>query len=236
VFADPADDTSATVNDPYQVAFCSSLGFTPRIDLRLKGGTRRGEFPSLTATVTPHPGQANIRATSVALPPSLFLEQRHIKKICSRSQSAARSCPAASIYGHARAVTPLLEEPLEGPVYLRASGTNLPDLVASLTGRGFRIDVVGRIDSKKGGMRGTYELLPDAPVTKFSLTLSGGKKGLLVNSDDTCDDAQATVRMLGQNNKALVLKPPLVNSACKKQTKAKQNNSKHPKTSGRQGR
>jgi hypothetical protein len=236
-FANPADDTTATVSDPYQVAFCSSLGFEPRMELRLKGGTRRGKFPSLTATVTPHPGQANIRATSVTLPPSLFLEQNHIKTICSRAQSAAGSCPAASIYGHARAITPLLEDPLEGPVYLRASANKLPDLVAQLGGRGVRIDVVGRIDSKKGGMRATYELLPDAPVTKFALTLNGGKRGLLVNSDDTCDGAHATARMLGQNNKGVVLKPPVVNPACKKQTNAKQKNKpKHKKKVGGHGR
>jgi hypothetical protein len=205
------------------------------MDLQLKGGTRRGKFPSLTATVTPRPGQAAIRAVSVTLPPSLFLEQDHIKTICSRAQSAAGSCPAASIYGHARAITPLLEAPLEGPVYLRASGNHLPDLVAQLSGRGVRIDVVGRIDSKKGGMRATYELLPDAPVTKFSLILNGGKRGLLVNSDDTCEGAHASARMLGQNNKALVLRPPLLNPACKKHAKKKVK-AKHKKETGGRGK
>jgi hypothetical protein len=227
IFSDPADDTTATVSDPFQVAFCSSLKFRPKIDLRLKGGTRRGKFPSLKATVTPRPGQANIGAVSVSLPPFLFLEQSHIKTICSRSQSAADTCPAGSVYGHARAITPLLDEPLEGPVYLRASGNHLPDLVASLRDRGIRIDVVGRIDSKKGGMRATYEVLPDAPVTKFALTLNGGKRGLLVNSDDTCDGARATARMFGQNNKGVVLKPALINPACKKKGKAKKKTRRH---------
>jgi hypothetical protein len=219
VFSNPADDTTATVTDPFQVAFCSSLGFEPKIDLRLKGGTRRGKFPSLKATVTPRPGQANIGAVSVNLPPSLFLEQSHIKTICSRPQSATGTCPARSIYGHARAITPLMDEPLEGPVYLRASADGLPDLVASLSGRGVRIDVVGRIDSKKGGMRATYDVLPDAPVTKFSLTLNGGNRGLLVNSDDACQAVAATARMYGQNNKVVVLKPAVINSACRDKNK-----------------
>jgi len=220
-FSDPSDDTTARVSDPYQVAFCSSLSFAPKIALRLKGGTRRGRFPALTATVTPRPGDANIAAATVTLPPSLFLEQRHIGTVCGVAASQAGSCPAASIYGHARAVTPLLETPLEGPVYLRASANKLPDLVAELSGRGVRMRIVGRIDSRHGGLRATYEGLPDAPLTSFALTLRGGGKGLLVNSDDACKAARATVRMLGQNNTGQVSRPPVVNPACKRPQKAK---------------
>jgi hypothetical protein len=231
-FSTPADDSTAAVTNPFQVSFCSSLDFKPKIDLRLKGGTRRGRFPALTATVTPAAGQANIGQVSVNLPPSIFLEQRHIDTVCSRPQSAAGSCPRGSIYGTARAVTPLMDEPLEGPVYLRASDNKLPDLVAALGGRGIRIDVVGRIDSKRGGMRATYDVLPDAPVTKFSLTLAGGKHGLLVNSDNACKAARATARMIGQNNRGIVLKPVVVNSACKKKGK-KKHRRHHPKAGSR---
>jgi hypothetical protein len=63
----------------------------------------------------------------VTLPHSEFLEQSHIGTVCTRVQFAAKKCPAASVYGTARAITPLLDQPL-GPVY------PLPDLVAALTG------------------------------------------------------------------------------------------------------
>jgi hypothetical protein len=196
------------------------LGFKPKLSLRMKGGTKRGEYPSLTATVTPRPGDANIGTTSVALPPSEFLAQEHIQTICTRAQFEAKRCPPTSVYGHARAITPLMDEPLEGPVYLRASNNKLPDLVAAINGRGIRIDVVGRIDSIKGGMRATYDILPDAPVSKFSLTLLGGKRGLLVNSDNACNATEpATARMVGQNRVGVILHPPLVNSKCKKHSK-----------------
>ncbi len=54
--------------------------------------------------------------------------------------------------------------------------------MAALRGGGndLAIDVVGRIDSVRGGLRGTFEVLPDAPVSKFVMTLFGGKRGLLV--------------------------------------------------------
>ena len=47
--------------------------------------------------------------------------------------------------GAAEAVTPLLDQPLEGPVYLRSSSHKLPDLVADLKGQ-IDIELVGRID------------------------------------------------------------------------------------------
>jgi hypothetical protein len=216
LFSNPADDTTATATAPFQVSSCGSLGFEPRIALRLGGGTRRSVYPALRTAVTPRPGNANIGKAVVTLPPALFLAQEHIDTICSRPQSAASKCPAGSIYGKARAITPLLDEPLEGPVYLRASGNKLPDLVAELHGRGVRVDVVGRIDSVRGGMRATYDVLPDAPVSKFVLTLKGGKHGLLVNSDDICASSPGSARMVGQNNSGVTLRPKLLSPKCSK--------------------
>jgi hypothetical protein len=149
----------------------------------------------------------------VALPHSEFLENAHIQTICTRIQFAANACPAKSVYGHARVVTPLLDEPLQGPVYLRSSNNRLPDLVAALHGQ-VEIDLVGRIDSVNGGIRTTFDAVPDAPVTKFVLTMQGGKKGLLVNSTNLCAGShRARVKMRAQNGKSLVLQPK-VRSAC----------------------
>ena len=205
-----ADDTVAAVISPFQVSNCSALGFEPRLRLSLEGATRRGGYPALEAVVRPRPGNANIGKAAVALPPSIFLAQNHIDGICTGPQFAAERCPAASVYGHAQAITPLLGQPLEGPVYLRSSGNQLPDLVADLSGAGIRIEVGGRIDSVDGGIRGSFDVLPDAPVTKFTLTLKGGKRGLLVNSEDLCaTQARASARMIGQNNHLASLRPRL---------------------------
>jgi hypothetical protein len=215
-FDDSGDDTTASVPTRFQVSDCSSLSFNPRIALRLRGLTRRGAYPSLTATVTPRFDQANIGTASVALPAAIFLATEHIGAVCTRPAFAARRCPAASVYGYARAVTPLLDQPLEGPVYLRVSSDKLPELVADISGGGIRNEVVGRIDSVKGGMRATYDVLPDAPVTKFSLTLFGGKRGLLVNAQNICTAGPAKARMVGQNNVGVVLYPKLKDRKCKK--------------------
>jgi hypothetical protein len=207
-FGTAADDSLAAATAPYQAFNCSALGFKPGISIRVKGGTTRSKHPSLHVEVRPRAGDANIAAASVALPPSLFLDQAHIKGICTRTQFAAQKCPADSVYGHARVYTPLLGAPLEGPVYLRASDNLLPDLVFALRGSGFEVDPAGRIDSYKGGIRGTFPTIPDAPVSKFEMTLRGGKKGLLQNSDNLCAGPQlATARLLGHANRGWAFQP-----------------------------
>ena len=84
---------SAALTQRFQVGGCSSLGFKPKLSLKLKGGTKRGDHPALTATLTMPPGGANIASAQVALPHSEFLDQAHIRTICTRVQFAARRLP-----------------------------------------------------------------------------------------------------------------------------------------------
>ena len=213
-----ADDTAADVSVRFQVANCARLGFKPRLALRLKGGTKRGQYPQLTATLTARPGDANIARAAVTLPRSEFLAQEHIRTVCTRVQFAADNCPKAAIYGRARAITPLFDRPLEGPVYLRSSSNPLPDLVAKLAGE-VTVVLSGRIDSKNRGIRNTFDVVPDAPVTKFVLRMQGGKKGLLVNSRDICRSTyRADARFRAQNGKRLNLRPVLA-APCKKKVR-----------------
>ncbi|HZI77270.1 MAG TPA: hypothetical protein VFD73_25170, partial [Gemmatimonadales bacterium] len=202
---------SATLRNRFQVGGCERLGFKPKLSLKLKGGTKRGGHPSLHATVTYPKGGAysNIAYAQVALPPSEFLDQSHIGTVCTRVQFAAHACPAKAVYGYARAITPLFDKPLEGPVYLRSSSHVLPDLVADLNGQ-VEIALDGRNDSFHGGLRNTFEAVPDAPVSKFTLTLFGAKKGLLENSTDICRGThRANARFRAQNGKTITFRPPL---------------------------
>jgi hypothetical protein len=212
---------AAALQNPFQVAECARLGFRPRLALRLKGATKRGGHPALRATVTyPKGFYANIAKASVALPHSEFLDQAHIGTVCTRVQFAANACPAASVYGKATATTPLLDQPLSGPVYLRSSSNALPDLVADLSGQ-IHVVLDGRIDSVNGGIRSTFEAVPDAPVSKFVLEMKGGRKGLLVNSRNLCKSLnKATVLFDGQNGKTADSNPELKND-CKKARKHK---------------
>jgi hypothetical protein len=196
----------------FQVGGCKGLDFAPQLSLRLRGGKKRGQYPALRAVIRAGEGEAGIRRVSVALPRSEFLAQEHIETVCTRVQFAADNCPAGSIYGRARVFTPLLDASLQGPVYLRSNGgeRELPDLVARLEGQ-VDLELQGRIDSAKGGgIRTTFASVPDAPVSKFVLSMRGGKKSLLVNSRDLCGSVnRARVKMLGHNGKALNSAPAL---------------------------
>jgi hypothetical protein len=199
--------SDAALSARFQVGECAALKFKPDLKLQLHGGTKRGDYQRLTATVN-YPGggsgYANISRAAVTLPHSSFLAQEHIRTVCTRVQFAVHACPTGSIYGHATATTPLLDEPLSGPVYLRSSNNLLPDLVVVLRGpdsRPIEVELAGRTDSKDGGIRNTFDFVPDAPVSKFTLQLQGGKKSLIVNSRDLCKSKKqrATVRLSAQN-------------------------------------
>jgi hypothetical protein len=224
-FASSSDDVPVTVSSPFQVGSCASLGFAPKLALSLTGKkTHRGALPAFKAVLTYPKGgaYANIAKAQVTLPPSEFLEQGHLKNVCTRKQFESgkvfgENCPKNSIYGKARALTPLLDQPLEGPVYLRTGyGTKLPELAAALNGPQINIDLAGKIDSvhvkgtEGSRIRNTFAMVPDAPVEKFVLELKGGKKGLLVNSTDVCKGThKALAAFTGQNGKLDEYEPAL---------------------------
>jgi hypothetical protein len=203
------DDTPHSLADRFQVANCQSLGFKPKLSLKLKGGTKRGSHPALTGTYAPRAGDANLKGLVLRLPRSAFLDQAHIRTICTRVQFAQKSCPQGAIYGHATAYTPLLDQPLSGPVYLRSSNHNLPDFVADLHGL-VDVEAVARIDSKAGGIRATFTEVPDAPLSKVVVQMQGQKKGLIVNSTDLCAAThRANLQLEAQNGKRLSARPEM---------------------------
>jgi hypothetical protein len=200
--ADPAAFSSYAVSDPFQAIECNKLVFQPKLRIQLYGGTKRNKYPRLKATLTARHGQANIARTAVTMPRSLFLEQGHIGTVCTRPQLASHTCPKASVYGSAWAKSPLLDKKLQGKVYLVSSNHTLPDLLVDLRGQ-VEVYLRGVIGSgKSGGLKTVFNNVPDVPVRKFVLKMKGGKKSLLVNSQNTCAKPQrAIVNMKGQNGK-----------------------------------
>ncbi len=197
----------------YQLSDCTRLPFKPKMTLFLRGGAKRSAHPALTVVLQPRPGDANIASLSLAMPKSEFLDQGHIKTICTRVQFAADACPRAAVYGRATVSTPLLDYPLAGSVYLRSSDNLLPDLVPDLRGPSYqpiRLESAGRTDSVQGGLRSTFDFIPDAPFSRLVTMLPGGKKGLLVNSRDICERTyRATVKYTAHNGLRYVDHPEL---------------------------
>jgi hypothetical protein len=225
--ADPAIPTlfsAFAASTPLQTSDCQGLGFKPKLTTRLFGGrkaAKRSGHPKFRAVLLARAGDANIRRAAVTLPHSEFLDQGHIGTVCVKAKLATHDCPARSIYGYARAQTPLLDDELKGPVYLVPSDHGLPDLLADLRGQ-VDIHLRGVISSAKARIKTVFETVPDVPVSKFVLTMKGGKKGLLENSRNLCaGPAYSFVNFKAQNGKKLKKKKlPLPMSGCKGKKKS----------------
>jgi hypothetical protein len=230
---------TADVSNRFQVGGCEQLKFKPKLKIRLKGSTKHGGFPALKAVLTyPKEGAyANIARAQVNLPHSEFIEQNNLNKTCTRPVLLEGRCPKSTIYGKAKAWTPLLDRPLQGNVYLVGGfGYKLPALVAELNGQ-IRVLLKGKVDSGPNhGIRNTFEAVPDAPVEKFVLEMKGGPKySLLVNSENLCKRKQKGIaRFTAQNGRVLQTKPVIANDCGKKGKghgkKAHKKRAKHSKS------
>ena len=206
-----ANGASADPSDGFQATNCEKLRYTPKLKLSFRGSTKRTGNPAIKAVLTQKPHQANTKAAVVLLPQSEFIDNAHISTPCTRVQFDAGKCPKGSILGRATARTPLLDKPLKGNVYFRSNGgaRELPDIVADLRGQ-IHVTLVGYIDSVKTGpetsrVRTRFLHVPDAPVTKFTMSLFGGKKGLVENSKNLClTNRKAELRLKAQNGRSRI--------------------------------
>ena len=204
----------APLSAAFQVGGCGSLKYKPKLTARLFGPIHRGGHPRFRSVFTARAGDANTARVSFALPRSEFIDQAHFRTICTRVQFAANQCPAGSVYGHVKATSPLVDYTVEGPIYLRSSSHKLPDVVAVLKGppsQPIEVDLDGRVDSVNGGIRTTFETVPDLPVTKAIITLQGAKKGLFQNSTNICKgNFYATAKLTAQSGTPLTLQPKVI--------------------------
>lgn len=199
---DPAQWHSVEKTKDIQFVGCKSLRYKPKFYPRIFGGKnqmRRGAHPKFRAILDARNGDANTRRAAFILPRATILDQGHIKTICTRVQLAANNCPKGSIYGNARATSPLLDGRLKGPVYLTSSNNELPDLLADLKGQ-INVRLRGVISSANGRLKTVFRKTPDVAVDKFILTMKGGDKGLLINSRNLCSRQTTGFLNLGAQN------------------------------------
>jgi hypothetical protein len=197
---------------------CEALPFAPKMSMRLTKPRQLapGKHPGLVARVTQKAGQANIGRARVRLPLSLALDPFNTRKVCGYEAGLRADCPRATRIGSATAVSPALNEPLRGPVYLvqgirihpvtGARIRTLPSLLAKLNGE-VRINVRGTTDVEKLRLVSTFERVPDAPVSRFVLKVRGGRFGILVVTGrrGICRRRRVSnVRLTGHNGKRVI--------------------------------
>ena len=184
---------TSTISTPFQVTNCAALKFTPGFAVSTSGKTSKANGASLTAKITypaPFNSYANIAKVKVDLPKQLPSRLTTLQKACTAAQFEANpaGCPAASVIGHAKAITPLVPVPLEGPAYFVSHGGEaFPDLEMVLQGYGVKIILTGNTFISKAGITSsTFNAVPDQPVTSFELTLPEGKYSALAANGSLC--------------------------------------------------
>jgi hypothetical protein len=189
-----AEGASSPVSVPFQVANCAVLKFAPKFAVSTAARTSKANGASLAVKLTYPNGSegtyANIARVKVELPKALPSRLTTLQKACANAQFEANpaGCPAASIVGHAKAITPLIPVPLEGPAYFVSHGGEaFPSLIIVLQGYGVTIDLVGTTFINKAGVTSsTFKTVPDAPVGSFELTLPQGRFSALAANGNLC--------------------------------------------------
>jgi hypothetical protein len=175
------EGASDAVSEPFQVTNCAALVFKPKLAISTSGKTSRASGASLAVKLTYPlgPFDANIAKVKVDLPKQLPSRLTTLQKACTAAQfeSNPAGCPAASLIGHAKAITPIIPVPLEGPAYFVSHGGEaFPSLIVVLQGYGVTVDLVGTtFISKQGITSSTFKTVPDVPVGSFELNLPEGK-------------------------------------------------------------
>jgi hypothetical protein len=218
---------SKTVTSPFQASNCQALGFKPRFKVSTSGKTSRSKGASLTVKLSyPAGAQANIAKVKVDLPKQLPSRLTTLQKACTAAQFAANpaGCPAASRVGFAKAITPLIPVPLEGPAYFVShGGEQFPDLIMVLQGYGVTIDLVGSTFINKAGITSsTFKTVPDQPVGSFELTLPQGPFSALAANGNLCK-AKLTMPTAfdAQNGASVHQTTKIAVTGCPKAKKAK---------------
>jgi len=225
------EGASSSLSVPFQVTNCATLKFSPKFTVSTSGKTSRAKGASLAVKLTypnaPFGSQANIKSVKVDLPKQLPSRLTTLQKACTAAQFEANpaGCPAASIVGHAKAVTPLIPVPLVGPAYFVSHGGEaFPSLIIVLQGYGVTLDLVGSTFISKAGITSsTFKTVPDAPVGSFELTLPEGKFSALAANGNLCTSSsklKMPTEFLAQNGARINQSTRISVTGCPKHKRA----------------
>ena len=239
------EGATAPVSSHFQMGSCRSLTFKPNFKVSTSGKTSRANGASLTAKIVYPTGnlganqassQSNIASVKVDLPKQLPSRLTTLQKACTAATFEANpaNCPPASIVGHAKAITPVLPVPIEGPTYFVShAGEEFPSLIAVLQGYGVTVNLVGStfINSKTNITSSTFKSVPDVPIASFELNLPQGKYSALAANGNLCKEKLVMpTAFTGQDGAVIHQNTPISATGCakakvKKKAKAK---GKHP--------
>lgn len=181
------------------VSGCEQLNFKPSLDVSAQSkspGTPTGlsvdlEVPQNEGTFGS--ASATVKRVSMELPPGMVVNPGAANGLsaCSPAQigiggNAPPSCPDGSRIGTAEIVTPLLDAPLSGSVYLAQQQSNpfgtLLALYLVVQGEGVVVKLPGRVDTDPvtGRIVATFDNNPQLPFSDLRVRLTAGLRAPLV--------------------------------------------------------
>ena len=187
---------SADVAAPYQATGCENLPYTPKLSATITGGAKEAAqdgHPGLSTALTQTPGEANTKKVELILPEGISVDVTRINRACPIATFEAGGCPATSVLGKASATTPLLLEPLSGPVTMvQVPGAPLPEIRIQLSGV-LPITLAGKISAGPNQrLVTTVDPVPDVPLSRFELSFNGGDESVLQAGKDLCAQSNVT--------------------------------------------
>jgi hypothetical protein len=177
---------------------CNALPFSPELSAKIGGPdhTAANTLPPVETSIKQTIDEAGLQRAQVALPKGMGGNIGYLipDNYCSSAQFAADAsqCPPSSVVGNARAASPLLADPLTGPLILIDNPNPtpedfLPNLGLDLTGS-LHLKITGKLgfitvgpDSLTGV---TFEGLPDIPIADFNLAFTQDRLNQLAR--DAC--------------------------------------------------
>jgi hypothetical protein len=180
----PYSGDSDTAQTPaFTPTNCSALPFSPTFSARIGAPGLNNVLgkPPVSSVIEQDDGEAGLRDARVLLPPDLGVDLVRLNESCSIPAFQAAACPPALFIGSAIATSPLLTQPLTGPVVL-VQGLSIPNLGLNLGGP-LTLNLQGIL-----GLEGavTFSGLPDIPISHFELNFFGGPPGLNVADRNLC--------------------------------------------------
>lgn len=215
----PGKMTTASSAAPPMID-CESVPFEPKLDLRPTAQQAESSTGLDVDLAVPTAGfenpdgrsQAHLKKTTVTLPPGMSVNPSSADGLgaCTQAQlgmvngvpnNEPVNCPDASKIGTAVVKTPILEETLEGDIYLAKQGDNpFGTLVAIYVvveskERGILIKLPGKVEFRPGGqIVSTFDDNPQAPFSSLELSFNSGPRAALM-TPQRCGSYQIVSQM-----------------------------------------
>jgi hypothetical protein len=179
----PYSGASGSAQSAFTPTNCGALDFSPSFTARVGGaGQTASGLPTTASTsIDQDADEAGLIRAQVSVPNDFNANAALLSAPCPAASFTAGSCPPGSVVGSAVAASPLLSQPLTGPVALVASSSGLPNLGLDLRGQ-LHLLLQGSIDITKVV---TFNGLPDIPIAHFQLSFPA-PPGFLGNTRDLC--------------------------------------------------